>query len=389
MKQDTCCNCFVKDVTSVLSGFAFDSKLFNENSEGLPLIRIRDILKGTTKTYYSGDYDDKYLVKKGDYLIGMDGEFNIAKWNASAALLNQRVCRIEFVTSKVVPEYMYYLLKTELKRIEDRTAFVTVKHLSVKDIMSVNLTLPPLETQKKIAEALDKAQELIDKRREQIEKLDEFIKSVFLDMFGDPANNPKKWEVNKLGTICTKITDGTHHSPINSESGDFMYITAKNIKKDRIDLTNITYVSKEVHKEIYKRCNPEKGDILYIKDGVTTGIAQINNLESEFSLLSSVALLKLNTDVLNNYYLREVLNNKSIYNKIRSNMGGAAITRLTLVKINSIEVTIPPLQLQNQFAKIVEKIEQQKELLQKSLTKMENNFNSIMQKAFRGELFTN
>ena len=69
---------------------------------------------------------------------------------------------------------------------------------------------------------------------------------------------PEEWEIVQLDSICTKITDGTHHSPINTDVGDFLYITAKNIKTHGIDLTNVTYLSEKIHSEIYSRCNPEK-----------------------------------------------------------------------------------------------------------------------------------
>ena len=197
-------------------------------------------------------------------------------------------------------------------------------------------------------------------------------------MFGDPVENEKGWEVKKLGEVCSQITDGTHNSPTNTEKGDFMYVTAKNIKRDGIILDNITYVDANTHQSIYSRCNPEYGDVLYIKDGVTTGIATINNLKEEFSLLSSVALLKLGDKIIN-YYLKAVLNTQSLYNKIRSNMGGAAITRLTLVKIKAIKIPLPPLPLQHLFAQRIEQIEHQKAEVQKSITDLETLLASRMQ----------
>ena len=101
-----------------------------------------------------------------------------------------------------------------------------------------------------------------------------------------------EWQTARLGEICAKITDGTHHSPPNHPSGAFKYITAKNIKPWGLDLTDITYVDTSTHREIYARCDVEKGDILYIKDGATTGRAALNTLDEEFSLLSSVGVLR-------------------------------------------------------------------------------------------------
>ena len=118
-----------------------------------------------------------------------------------------------------------------------------------------------------------------------------------------PYELPKGWVWCYITDVTNKITDGTHNSPINTPKGDFKYITAKNIKAHGIELNNISYVSKNIHNEIYARCNPEKGDILYIKDGATTGVVTLNNLDEQFSLLSSVALIKPNKYISNKYLL--------------------------------------------------------------------------------------
>ncbi|WP_294317626.1 restriction endonuclease subunit S [uncultured Chryseobacterium sp.] len=167
-----------------------------------------------------------------------------------------------------------------------------------------------------------------------------------------PFEIPESWEWCRLNMILSKLTDGTHHSPVNVPSGDFMYITAKNIKSDGISLKDITYVSTDIHDEIFARCNPEKGDILYIKDGATTGVTTINSMSNPFSMLSSVALLKP-MRYLNNHYLLGFLQSPICYNFTRNNMKGVGITRVTLAQMSRWLVPIAPLQEQN---RIVEKI---------------------------------
>ena len=149
--------------------------------------------------------------------------------------------------------------------------------------------------------------------------------------------------------------------------GDYKYITAKNIKASGFDFSNITYVPEAVHRPIFERCNPEQGDVLYIKDGATTGIAIVNTLKEEFTLLSSVALLKQNRNVINGYFLAALLNNADMYSDIRNNMGGAAITRLTIAKLNAVKVIVPPLDLQNRFAAFVHQVDKSKVAVQKAL----------------------
>lgn len=169
-----------------------------------------------------------------------------------------------------------------------------------------------------------------------------------------PFEIPETWEWARLGTVAQKITDGTHHSPANDENGDFLYITAKNIKDTGVILNPITYVSKEIHEKIYERCNPEFGDVLLIKDGATTGVVTVNNLDQPFSLLSSVALIKLPQDILS-WYLVYALRSDLFYKIIRENMKGTGITRITLKQIEPLFIPLPPLAEQQ---RIVAKLEQ-------------------------------
>ena len=252
-----------------------------------------------------------------------------------------------------------------------------IHNLDLKSYLRLPIPLPPLSTQQSIVSELDSLSKIIADCKETLKDYDALEQSIFYDMFGDPVKNDKGWEVKKLGEVCSKITDGTHSSPENTSEGDRMYITAKNIKKDGIELKNITYVSEEVHRSIYDRCNPEYGDVLYIKDGITTGIATINTLNEEFTLLSSVALIKVGNN-LNNYFLKGLMNFESFYEMVRGNMGGAAITRLTLAKINNITIIFPPLPLQQQFASKIEAIEQMKEETKKALQEAETLFQARM-----------
>ena len=125
----------------ILSGYAFKSKEFNNDGHGIPVVRIRDVGKKKSNTFYDGEYSKVYLLDNGDLLIGMDGDFRLAKWQGGKALLNQRVCKITPRESSLNKEYMYYLLPRELKKIEDTTSFATVKHLSVKKIKDIKIHL--------------------------------------------------------------------------------------------------------------------------------------------------------------------------------------------------------------------------------------------------------
>ncbi|MGI6501654.1 MAG: restriction endonuclease subunit S [Anaerostipes sp.] len=154
------------EVCDIQYGFPFDSGLFND-SEGIPLIRIRDVKRGYSETYTTEEYSKEYVVNEGDILIGMDGEFNIAKWGKTPAVLNQRVCRV-FPHNDIDANYIFYSLPQELKKIEARTSFATVKHLSAKEINKIEIQVPTLKEQRIIAKKIAIVENVITQRQETI-----------------------------------------------------------------------------------------------------------------------------------------------------------------------------------------------------------------------------
>ena len=143
------------DVLSIQNGFAFDSKSF-DSMVGTPLIRIRDLKRGRgTETRFIGDYDRRYLVADGDLLIGMDGDFGCYEWRGGPALLNQRVCRLRDFSEALLPRFLFYGVNSYLKAIEDVTGYTTVKHLSSKQILSIEFPTPPISEQQRIVALLD------------------------------------------------------------------------------------------------------------------------------------------------------------------------------------------------------------------------------------------
>ena len=162
-------NTTLGDIAEVLSGFAFKSENFNEN-EGVPLIRIRDLqILTQTEVNYLGNYDNRYLVKDGDFLIGMDGEFRCYEWLGGTALLNQRVCRIQdFALVRVVPRFIFFIVNKYLMEIEGSTSFTTVKHISTKQVNEIEFPLPPIAEQKRIVEIVSSMDDVIQANEQAI-----------------------------------------------------------------------------------------------------------------------------------------------------------------------------------------------------------------------------
>ena len=154
-KHDSWGRVLLGDIATIQNGFPFKSSQFTRD-EGMPLIRIRDVGSDGSDTNYVGDYDPAFVVKAGDLLIGMDGDFNCARWRGPDGLLNQRVCRVILKSDIYHPKLLDYALPGYLKAINDMTSSVTVKHLSSKSIAEIPLPLPPMEQQKRIVAEIEK-----------------------------------------------------------------------------------------------------------------------------------------------------------------------------------------------------------------------------------------
>jgi len=155
------------DVAFSQAGFAFESTFFNENGEGLPLIRIRDVGQLFSGTYYSGEYREEFLALNGDYLISMDGEFRVSRWENGQALLNQRVSRLIFFDETVGKRFIADSLQARLRELQGVKAYTTVDHLSGTQIAEAVIGLPPLAEQHRIVAKVDEIMVLCDELEEQ------------------------------------------------------------------------------------------------------------------------------------------------------------------------------------------------------------------------------
>lgn len=369
------------DYVEIDSGYAFKSKLFNE-CEGLPIIRIRDVTSGGVSTYYSGEYDEKYLVKNGDLLISMDGSFIVRRWTSGIALLNQRVCRIKSKDTKVLlNDYIYHVLPRHLKYIEDKTSFVTVKHLSVKDINEIELYLPSIQIQEKIIFILNKAQELIDKRKDQLEACDELIKSQFIKMFGE-----LKDEVD-LSQYIDSLTAGKSlageveckNKVLKTGSVSYDYFDAKEVKNLPLDYEPLESHLVKQGNVIISRMNTAE---------LVGATGYVWTTPDNAYLPDRLWRAEIKNNV-NPIFLWQLLIQDSTKGKIRRIASGTSgsmknISKQGLLGIKVINVDI---ELQNQFAEFVQQVDKLKFEMEKSLVELENNFNSLMQRAFKGELF--
>lgn len=380
----------VNKITDVIKGNSFKSKFFNSENEGLPLIRIRDLGKSKTQIFYNGDYDESYIIKKGDLLISMDGEFNLFKWNGPNGLLNQRVCKISSKDEKKLDnEFLYYILKQPLKRLEMQIAHTTVKHLLDKHFKILEIPLPSIKEQKKIVDIIKKAEKLKEWRAEADNLTDEYLKSLFFKMFGDPFTNEYNWELKKLGDVSDVVSGVTKGRKLqNKETVYAPYLRVANVQDGYLDLSEIKEI--EVLFTDIEKYKLLSGDILLTEGGdpdkLGRGAVWYNQIKDCIHQ-NHIFRVRINNRQLNAEYLSKLIG--SIYGKIyflRSAKQTTGIATINSRQLKRFPVLIPPIQLQNQFANIIKQTEYIKTQQNQSRQQIDNLFNVLMQKAFNGEL---
>lgn len=394
-------------------------------SGGAPSRKIPEYYSGNIPWIKTGELNDDYIFETAEYITAEAISHSSAKlfpvntvaiamYGATigkvgilgiAATTNQ-ACACGVSNPSVNYKYLFYYARSQKDSFIKKGKGGAQPNISQEIIKSHEVPLPPLPEQHRIVDRIESLFAKLDEAKQKAQDaLDSFEprKAAILHkaFTGELTAQWRKerdvgmesWRTVTFKDACLKITDGTHHSPVNTPTGEYMYVTAKNIKETGIDLTNITFVSKGVHDEIYSRCDVQYGDVLYIKDGATTGIATVNTIEEPFFLLSSVAVLRPDKKQIVAEYMVYNLNSSQTKTMMINNMSGNAITRLTLSKIKTAPITVCSLDEQDEIVRILDdhltKEQQAKEAAEGVLEQIDLIKKSVLARAFRGELGTN
>ncbi|MEI6033291.1 MAG: restriction endonuclease subunit S [Verrucomicrobiae bacterium] len=331
---------------------------------------------------------ERYGLKAGDIVICEGGEAG------RAAIWDGRLPDLKFQKAihRVRPgprlhnRFFVHRLMADHQngRLGDYLTGATIKHFTGQDLARYEIPLPPLAEQRRIAEVLDRAEALRAKRRAALAELDSLTQSLFLDMFGDPATNPKGWPKQKLGDIAKQITDGEHQTPKRTTHG-IKLLSARNVRDGFIDVTDVDYVSQEEHDRIKRRCNPEKGDVLISCSGTIGRVATVSTTEP-FSLVRSVALIKPKGDIVDSTFLENHLRTPALHSKMQRSANASSQANLFQGQIRELPTTLPPITMQREFARRVTAVEALKTAHRASLAELDALFATLQHLAFRGEL---
>lgn len=363
------------EVCTIQYGFPFDSAKFSD-SNGMPLIRIRDVVRGYSETYTTEEYKSEYIVHENDLLIGMDGEFNIAKWGKTPALLNQRVCRLAPKDS-IDKDYLFYFMPIALKRIEEKTPFVTVKHLSAKELNKIEIPVLSLEEQRKIAETLSKVDELIAFREQQLAKLDELVKARFVEMFGDINVNNKKWMTYPLGELCTIVRGGSPRPIERYLGGTIPWIKIGDATTGENIYLNSTkeYIIQE---GVKKSRMIKAGSLIFANCGVSLGFARIITFDG--CIHDGWLAMEDIDEKLDKIFLLYSLNQMTEYFRKTAPAGTQPNLNTNIMKMH--RQIVPPMEMQKAFISFVKCADRQKQIVQQSLDKLELMKKALMQEYF-------
>ena len=318
------------------------------------------------------------VLPTGSVLVSCIGSIGKIGILTKEACSNQQINAIipkNDIDSKFIA-YSIYAYRFLLESIANAPV---VPIINKTDFSKIQIPLPPKSTQLSIVSELDKINELIRLKKEQLKDYDNLAQSIFYEIFGDPVENEKGWEVKKLGEVCITITDGDHMPPPKSESG-IPFLTISDINKEtrELDFSNTYFVPIEYYNNLKEERKAKLNDLLYTVTG-SYGIPVIVKDERQFCFQRHIALIRPQKEVLSTYFLCYwVLSAavKSIADKVAT---GIAQKTVGLNSIRKFEIIIPPLPLQHLFAQRIEQIERQKSAVQKSITDLETLLASRMQ----------
>jgi type I restriction enzyme S subunit len=303
-------------------------------------------------------------------------------------------------------EYLYYYLQFAEEQLKALGQSGTQVNLNTALVGKLRVYHPRLPEQTQIAAVLSQVDRAIEQTEALVAKQERIKAGLLQDLLTkglDEAGNvrreethefkdsplgriPVEWDVKTWKECATRIQDGTHFSPRTDENGEYKYLTSKNIRFGYLDLNDCEYVSSKAHALIYKRCSVAFGDVLLTKDGANTGNAAINTLEEPFSLLSSVAFIRCNSRELIPGYLLQVILSYNGQKLIKDAMSGLAITRITLIKINTFLIALPPAKEQEKIVALINRHDERVYAEKASLTKLQAQKTGLMQDLLTGRV---
>ncbi|MCG9610838.1 restriction endonuclease subunit S [Vibrio harveyi] len=391
-------------------GFAFKSEYFREEGEYVLLTPgsfyepggFRDQKKKTK--YYVGDIPKGYLLSKGELLVAMTeqaaGLLGSTLFVPSHVryLHNQRLGLIQIKDKNgICPEFLYLTYNSPYvrKQIAEQSTGTKVKHTSPDKLKSVICLLPPLPEQRKIAKILSTWDKAISTKEKLIEISKQQKKALMQQLLTGKKRlvNPETgkafqgdWEEVKLGNVCSKVTDGAHHSPKSVEYGYPMF-SVKDMRATSFSENTARHISEEDYQALVKQnCKPELNDILIAKDGSILKYCFVVKEEVEGVILSSIALLRPKINVISPNFIAQYFSQESVRFFVgKALTSGSGVPRIILKDFKGIHLRIPSLLEQQKIASVLTASDKDIEVLEAKLAHFKQEKKALMQQLLTGK----
>ena len=385
----------ISEVCNISNGFAFKSEKY-VNDNGARVIRITNVQKGKIvdndpKLYPFSELDklEAYKIFEGDILMSLTGNVGrVGRFPKELlpAYINQRVCRVMPKNEKLDTNFLFHFLNSDVFENEaiKNSAGAAQLNLSTKWLGDFEIPLPNLATQQRIAAILDQADAIIQNNRAIVQKYDALTQSLFLDMFGDPVKNEKGWEMKTLKDFGTsrlgKMLDGKKIIGNNLKP----YLRNSNVQWFRFELNDLLKMDFDEKDKV--EFSLKVGDILMCEGGEIGRCAIWKDEIEDCYFQKAIHRIRLNDKYVLPEYFVYMFKNIADNGGLDEFKSAATISHLTGEKLKKMRMPIPSITLQNLFAERVAVIEAQKQQAQLELAKSEELFQSLLQRAFKGEL---
>lgn len=372
----------VKNIVKIKKGKKVD--IFEKHENGLFNYIDISVLR-TQKYKYTNN--NQIMATDKDILIVWDGANSGYSSFGLNGAVGSTLAKLTLNDKKILHTYFGKFIFSKFDYLSATSYGATIPHLQRQMLENISVPLPPLPQQEKIVKVLDISSALIEKQKELIQKYDLFLKSKFIEMFGDPISNPMGWEVDNLKTLILDVKNGlTRRSSKNS--GDIV-LKLKDIRANYVNFINLNRIKldeKEKEKFI-----AEKDDLLFIRvngnPDYVGRCAVFHGYTEPVYFNDHIMRIKVKTNKYNAVFLGYIINSQYGKNQIvkyrKTSAGQHTISQDGLERLSFY---LPPIELQTKFASIVEKTEQIKEQETKKLQHLETLHKSLMDKAFKGEI---
>ena len=368
------------EVATYINGYAFKPQDWSD--KGVPIIRIQDLTGNSYQANrYNGEYASKYEVNDGDVLISWSASLGVYIWHGEKAVLNQHIFKVVFDKERISKDFFVHQVGLILENAASDAHGATMKHLTKPVFDSLPFYLPPYEKQCEIAKVLNKVTDLISLRKQQLAKLDELVKAQFVEMFGNIIRNDKSWPIHNFSDIASSRLGKMLDAKQQTGKYSYPYLANFNVQWFSFNVDNLNQM--DFNEAEQKEYELRGGDLLVCEGGEIGRCAVWHNEIQPCFFQKALHRVRCNRQLVQPDYL-------AWWFKYNCNHGGfaeiagakATIAHLPGIKLKQLQVALPPLSLQNEFAAFVERVDQQKQTVQQSLEKLELMKKALMQEYF-------